>query len=67
MDEVALAKRKGKAIESEEPIEEQTYPKVFPSLASLDIFAGCGGLSEGLHQSGVLINPVVFLSHFSFL
>ena len=28
------------------------WPDVEP-LKTLDIFAGCGGLSEGLHQSGV--------------
>jgi DNA (cytosine-5)-methyltransferase 1 len=58
VDEVAIAKRKGKAIETEDPVEIQA-PKVLPSLSSLDIFAGCGGLSEGLHQSGILI--VIFL------
>lgn len=51
-DEIALAKRKGKAIESEDPVKEQLPVKSLPSLSSLDIFAGCGGLSEGLHQSG---------------
>lgn len=32
-------------------------------LATLDIFAGCGGLSEGLQQSGNIFNcsPVIFL------
>lgn len=28
------------------------WPTVEP-LKTLDIFAGCGGLSEGLHQSGI--------------
>jgi DNA (cytosine-5)-methyltransferase 1 len=32
--------------------QQQQQPDVTP-LASLDIFAGCGGLSEGLHQAGV--------------
>jgi hypothetical protein len=32
--------------------QQQQPPDVTP-LASLDIFAGCGGLSEGLHQAGV--------------
>jgi hypothetical protein len=32
--------------------QQQQQPVVTP-LASLDIFAGCGGLSEGLHQAGV--------------
>ncbi|MCO5563301.1 hypothetical protein L7F22_016941 [Adiantum nelumboides] len=51
-DEIAIAKRKGKAIESEEPVKEQLPVVATLSLSSLDIFAGCGGLSEGLHQSG---------------
>lgn len=55
VDEIALAKRKGKAIESEEPVKEQLPVKSLPSLSSLDIFAGCGGLSEGLHQSGAAL------------
>lgn len=29
------------------------WPMVSERLRSLDVFAGCGGLSEGLHQSGV--------------
>ncbi|KAK1128077.1 hypothetical protein K0M31_003562 [Melipona bicolor] len=32
------------------PIE---YNKISKRLRTLDVFAGCGGLSEGLHQSGV--------------
>ncbi|KAH7279982.1 hypothetical protein KP509_37G046300 [Ceratopteris richardii] len=52
-DDVALAKRKGKAVESDEPVEGMAPAKPCPSISSLDIFAGCGGLSEGLHQAGV--------------
>ena len=37
---------------STEKKEDGALPKVKP-LQSLDIFAGCGGLSHGLHQSGV--------------
>ncbi|XP_033220801.1 DNA (cytosine-5)-methyltransferase PliMCI-like [Belonocnema kinseyi] len=29
------------------------YPEVKKKLTTLDVFAGCGGLSEGLHQSGI--------------
>ncbi|XP_045468881.1 DNA (cytosine-5)-methyltransferase 1-like isoform X2 [Harmonia axyridis] len=29
------------------------WPKVAVPLKAMDIFAGCGGLSEGLHQSGI--------------
>ena len=25
------------------------------AMASMDIFAGCGGLSEGMHQAGVAV------------
>lgn len=47
-------KKKGKSkegetdLEIEKPIEASQEKR----LATLDIFAGCGGLSEGLHQSG---------------
>lgn len=30
-----------------------SYPHLEKKLASLDIFAGCGGLSQGLHDAGV--------------
>lgn len=33
-------------------VDYQSFPD--PKLKTLDIFAGCGGLSEGLHQSGVV-------------
>lgn len=29
------------------------YVEVCTPLRTLDVFAGCGGLSEGLHQSGI--------------
>jgi len=31
----------------------KAFPPVQKKLKSLDIFSGCGGLSEGLHQAGV--------------
>lgn len=48
-------KRKGKSVEREAGLDcidkkQDAAPK--NCLATLDIFAGCGGLSEGLHQSG---------------
>ncbi|PBC27578.1 DNA (cytosine-5)-methyltransferase PliMCI [Apis cerana cerana] len=53
-------KFKGKKTEESEkraivntPIE---YKKISEKLKTLDVFAGCGGLSEGLHQAGVAEN-----------
>ncbi|XP_057547555.1 DNA (cytosine-5)-methyltransferase 1A-like [Amaranthus tricolor] len=53
-DDESLSRKKGKGkqIEDDELIKsEDDTPKT--QLATLDIFAGCGGLSEGLEQSGV--------------
>ncbi|CAI9108868.1 OLC1v1008568C1 [Oldenlandia corymbosa var. corymbosa] len=44
-------KKKGKCKESEN--DQGAEKQKLDSLATLDIFAGCGGLSEGLQQSGV--------------
>ena len=50
--------KKGKCKEgdsiSEPDLERKTSNE--KRLATLDIFAGCGGLSEGLHQSGKFIS-----------
>ncbi|CAM6109925.1 unnamed protein product [Calypogeia fissa] len=51
----AKAKGKGKAIENEPAVETVSES----ALATLDIFAGCGGLSEGLHQSEVCVTKWV--------
>lgn len=50
-------KRKGKCKEGEDvlEVEKQRDDSDHKRLATLDIFAGCGGLSEGLHQAGVSV------------
>ena len=57
VDDSAYRKTKGKYKEEENnfydtDIKTYTYHK--NRLATLDIFAGCGGLSEGLQQAGNL-------------
>nr|AAC39356.1 Met2-type cytosine DNA-methyltransferase [Daucus carota] len=47
----SLRKNKGKCKEGEDDLEAEKSKE--NCLATLDIFAGCGGLSEGLQQSGV--------------
>lgn len=47
VDDSAYRKRKGKYKEEENDFDDKNR------LATLDIFAGCGGLSEGLQQAGV--------------
>ncbi|KAJ0039655.1 hypothetical protein Pint_27589 [Pistacia integerrima] len=53
--EAASRKKKGKCKEGEDDleVEKQVQASQQDCLATLDIFAGCGGLSEGLQQSGV--------------
>lgn len=46
-------KGKGKEVENDTRTEQLQETSQENRLATLDIFAGCGGLSEGLHQSGV--------------
>ncbi|KAM0975127.1 hypothetical protein ACFX13_018490 [Malus domestica] len=48
-------KRKGKIKEGEDvsEVEKQRVDAEQKRLATLDIFAGCGGLSEGLRQAGI--------------
>ncbi|KAL1104204.1 hypothetical protein V6Z11_D04G050300 [Gossypium hirsutum] len=54
-NEIAYQKKKGKGKQEESELEVEKQQEAYQEnrLATLDIFAGCGGLSEGLHQSGV--------------
>uniref|UniRef100_A0A8C3QUR0 DNA (cytosine-5)-methyltransferase 1 n=1 Tax=Cyanoderma ruficeps TaxID=181631 RepID=A0A8C3QUR0_9PASS len=45
-------KGKGKAGGAEQRQQEPPQPQA-PKLRTLDVFSGCGGLSEGFHQAGV--------------
>ncbi|XP_017969401.1 PREDICTED: DNA (cytosine-5)-methyltransferase 1 [Theobroma cacao] len=53
-NDIAYQKKKGKSKEgeNESEVKKQGEAAQENRLATLDIFAGCGGLSEGLHQSG---------------
>lgn len=54
VDKTAVNKRKGKSKEGEtDDVEPQVCKRNDRHLTTLDIFAGCGGLSEGLQQSGI--------------
>lgn len=50
----AKAKGKGKAVEDEDCPPPSAAPSQENCLSTLDIFAGCGGLSEGLRQAGAV-------------
>lgn len=47
-------KGKGKASAAQEPQDSQNEPQTIkvPKYRTLDVFSGCGGLSEGFHQAG---------------
>ncbi|CBI27717.3 unnamed protein product, partial [Vitis vinifera] len=57
VDDAATRKRKGKGKVGEDDLKVERQKTAFQEncLATLDIFAGCGGLSEGLQQSGVSV------------
>ncbi|KAL8129196.1 hypothetical protein V2J09_018351 [Rumex salicifolius] len=54
VDDSLSRKKKGKSIEGETDVtvDKKELSQAI-QLATLDIFAGCGGLSEGLQQSGI--------------
>lgn len=61
--EAASRRKKGKCKEGEDELEVDKHGAASQEnpLATLDIFAGCGGLSEGLQQSGTsLLIPFLF-------
>ncbi|XP_057972013.1 DNA (cytosine-5)-methyltransferase 1-like [Malania oleifera] len=57
VDAASNRKKKGKCKEGEDDLEAEEKSDVPQQnrLATLDIFSGCGGLSEGLQQAGVSI------------
>uniref|UniRef100_A0A4W3HR48 DNA (cytosine-5)-methyltransferase 1 n=1 Tax=Callorhinchus milii TaxID=7868 RepID=A0A4W3HR48_CALMI len=46
-------KGKSKATAEPEQTEQENAESKFQKLRSLDVFSGCGGLSEGFHQAGI--------------
>lgn len=47
-------KGKGKSSSSTKwDLKPPEWPQISDQLRCLDVFAGCGGLSEGIHQSGI--------------
>lgn len=61
----AAVKNKGKAKCSGD--ERDAISSDDTRLATLDIFAGCGGLSEGLQRSGKLPGSIILIACFSAL
>ncbi len=47
----SAGKGKGKAA-SQESQDQEPQETTVPKLRTLDVFSGCGGLSEGFHQAG---------------
>lgn len=62
--DAASRKKKGKSVAGENDLEVQKQREASQEkcLATLDIFAGCGGLSEGLQMSG---NSLLFSFSFT--
>lgn len=63
--DAASRKRKGKCKQGEDEGEREREASQERRLATLDIFSGCGGLSEGLQQAGDFsLYPYIFLSEY---
>lgn len=52
-DDATFRKKKGKCKEGENNSEPEKVASAGNRLSTLDIFAGCGGLSQGLEQSDI--------------
>uniref|UniRef100_A0A8D3EAM3 DNA (cytosine-5)-methyltransferase n=1 Tax=Scophthalmus maximus TaxID=52904 RepID=A0A8D3EAM3_SCOMX len=50
-----ICKGKGKSSTAQEPQDSQNEPQApkVPKYRTLDVFSGCGGLSEGFHQADI--------------
>nr|XP_022900238.1 DNA (cytosine-5)-methyltransferase PliMCI-like [Onthophagus taurus] len=59
MPKKGKGKNKSKKVNSQNKCIDDELPKIWPKISKplqcMDVFAGCGGLSLGLHQSGIAL------------